>query len=641
MIKKILTISACLCYALLANIDAYAQRTRDTFSQGGQKPSTRQLSDMANYDVKFYHIDLSVTNTSTTLAGNTTIKMQSKVASLSLIVLQLTSQLAVSAVEVNQQAATFSRSGNELRITPATPIAQNEYATVKVTYSGTPTGLEGIQSTKDNQWNQNILWTLSESYHAYEWFPVKQDLTDKADSAYVWLTVPSTLTAASNGLLKKVTDMGNSKKRFEWQTYYPVDYYLLSMTVGSYTQYNNSASVDGTVVPIQHYVYNSPGCLNSYKEYLDATPEMIELYSTLFVPYPFKNEKYGHVMAPIGGGMEHQTLTTMSTFDHTLIAHELAHQWFGDYVTCASWQDIWVNEGFASYLEYLYFENTNQPTQAASWLSNAKSYALQEPNGSVYIPIENVNDENRIFSYSLSYKKGAMIVHMLRKEMDNDNLFYGSLRQFLNTYGNSSATGNDLLATINAHTGNDYTWFFNQWYYGKGYPTVSSTYTHTNDTTTLTLKQTPSDAGNPFFRMSVDVRFTTNGINKDTTLIWTANNQVFKIKTGGAPTSIQIDPNKELLIKQNGAPVVAEGNNILPTIRVFPNPTSNVFTIEIDSKTVGATIAIYNLSGGLIHQSTLEKERQDIQSSKWASGVYMGIIAKNGTTTSIKMIKGS
>ncbi|SDB91457.1 M1 family aminopeptidase [Williamwhitmania taraxaci] len=639
MIKKILTVFAIAASALSANTEVFAQRSMPMFSQSGQKPSTRQLSDMANYDVKFYHIDLSVTNTSTTLAGSTTIKMQSKVASLSLIVLQLTSQLAVSAVVVNQQAATFSRSGDELRITPNTPIAQNEYATVKVTYSGTPTGLEGIQSTRDNSWSQTILWTLSESYHAYEWFPVKQDLTDKADSAYVWLTVPSTLTAASNGLLKKVTDMGNSKKRFEWQTYYPIDYYLLSMTVGNYTQYNNSASIDGTTMPIQHFVYSTAGCLESNKTAIDATPGMVELYSQLFVPYPFKNEKYGHVMAPIGGGMEHQTLTTLSSFGYTLIAHELAHQWFGDYVTCANWQDIWVNEGFASYLEYIYLENNNQTVAASNWMTEARQYALQEPNGSVYIPITEINSESRIFSYTLSYKKGAVIIHMLRKEIDNDEKFYGSLRLFLNTFGHSTATGMDVLNTINTYTGKDYTWFFDQWYYGKGYPTVSSTYKYANDTVALTLKQTASNVATPFFRMSMDVRFTTNGVVTDTTLVWTANNQEFKVKTGGAPTTIVLDPQNELLIKRNGAPVDINENTRLSQVRVFPNPAKDDFIVEVNPTMVGAALVIHDLSGRIAYRTTLGKERQEISTSNWIKGIYLGTITHERVATNFKMVK--
>jgi len=638
MTKRLYTVLAIAATALILNTEVLAQKSMPKFSQIGQKPTTRQLSDMANYDVKFYHIDLSVTNTTTTLAGTTSIKMQSKVPSLALIVLQLTSQLTVSAVTVNQQAAPFTRSGNELRITPTTPIAQNNYATVKVTYSGTPTGLDGIQSTTDSQWNQRVLWTLSESYHAYEWFPVKQDLTDKADSAYIWLTVPSTLTAASNGLLKKVTDLGNSKKRFEWQTYYPIDYYLLSMTVGNYIQYNNTATVDGVAMPIQHFVYSTAGCLDYNKTAIDATPGMVELYSQLFVPYPFKNEKYGHVMAPIGGGMEHQTLTTLSNFGYTLIAHELAHQWFGDYVTCANWQDIWVNEGFASYLEYIYLENNNQATVAANWMADARGYAFKEPNGSIYIPIAEVNDENRIFSYNLSYKKGATIIHMLRKEIDDDSKYYGSMRQFLTTYGNNTATGMDVLNTVNAYTGKDYTWFFDQWYYGKGFPTVSATYKFSNDTVALKLKQTTSDAGTPFFRMSMDVRFTTNGVIKDTTLVWTANNQEFKVKTGSLPSSVHLDPQNEILMQRNGSPVGVAENSILSQVRVFPNPAKDDFLVEIDPRMVGATLVIHDISGKSVYSTTLQ-EKQEVNSSSWTKGIYLGVITANGVNASIKMVK--
>lgn len=638
MIKKLLVIIAVISSGLLVTTTVIAQKTTQLFSQGGNKPTARQLSDMANYDVKFYHIDLSVTNTSTALAGNTAIKIQSKVEGLSLIVFQLTSQLTVSAVQVNQQVATFSHSGNELRVSPASAIEKNGYASIRITYSGAPSGLDGIQCTTDTYWNQKVLWTLSESYHAYEWFPVKQDLTDKADSAYVWLTVPSALTAASNGLLTKVTDMGSGNKRFEWRTTYPVDYYLLAMTVGNYTEYDNSATADGVVVPIQHYVYNTAGCLESYQQYLDATPGMIELYSQLFVPYPFKKEKYGHVMAPIGGGMEHQTLTTLSTFDNLLVAHELGHQWFGDYVTCASWQDIWINEGFASYLEYLYLEKTNQLSSAASWLTAAKSSALQQPNGSVYIPVNDIADEGRIFSSALSYKKGAAIIHMLRKEMNNDDLFFGSLRQFLTTYGDSSATGNDLLNTINAYTGKDYTWFFNQWYYGTGFPKVSSTFHYANDTVTLKLYQTTSNTATPFFKMSMDVKFTTGSIVKDTTLVWASNNHEFKVRTGGLPI-IVLDPNGELLMMKNGSPVAVEGNELPTSVRVYPNPTKDNIIVEVENHSIGARIVIHDLSGRIVYRGKLVKERQEISTSDWAKGIYMGVITLDGKISSFKMVK--
>ncbi len=605
----------------------------------GLRPSSRMLSEMANYDVKFYHIDLSATNTSTTIAGFTEIKVESKVSNLSTIVFQLLNQLTVSSVQVNGVDATFTHQSNELQITPATPIGLNEMAMVHVNYSGTPIGMAGIQSTRDNTWNQTILWTLSESFHAYEWFPVKQDLTDKADSAYVFLTVPSTLKAASNGLLTKITDMGNGKVRYEWITHYPIDYYLLAMTVGNYQEYDNSVSVSGKIIPILNFIYNTTGCLSAFQPTIDDTPNMIETFSQLYIPYPFLDEKYGHVMAPIGGGMEHQTLTTLSVFTTDLVSHELAHQWFGDYVTCADWEDIWINEGFASYSEYLYHEFSGQTSAAAAWMIGAFSMAMLEPHGSVYIPTSDATDENRIFDYYLTYKKGAAIIHMLRKELNNDTEFFGMLRQFLTQYGHETATGADFLAVLNSYTGKDYTWFFNQWYYGKGFPTVSSTYHYDTGVVTLKLNQSTSDVSVPFFRMSMDVHIAFNGGEKDTTLVWTQNGQEFAIPVLGEPSSVTLDPNGELLIAQNGSPVSVKELDVASKVRIHPNPAGDFVVVEVTPDLVGAPISIFDLTGKVVYHSTLSGEKQHVSTSGWAMGVYSGVIQENGNRITFRFVK--
>lgn len=638
MKRSRLLVTALLFLSLFSS-HLFAQEKIPTFVTPGLRPTARQLDEMANYDVKFYHIDLSATNTSTSIAGFTEIKVESNVSNLSTIVFQLLNQLTVSSVQVNGVDATFTHQSNELQITPATPIGLNEMAMVHVNYSGTPVGMAGIRSTQDYTWNQTILWTLSESFHAYEWFPVKQVLTDKADSAYVFLTVSSTLKAASNGLLTKITDMGNGKVRYEWITHYPIDYYLLAMTISNYQEYDNSVLVSGKTVPIQNFIYNSSGCLSTYQSVLDDTPNMIEIFSQLFTPYPFSDEKYGHVMAPIGGGMEHQTLTTLSMFTTRLVSHELAHQWFGDYVTCADWEDIWINEGFASYSEYLYLEFSGQTSSASTWMSNAISTALTSPHGSVYVPTSDATDENRIFDYSLSYKKGAVIIHMLRKELNNDTEFFGILRQFLTQYGHGTATGADFLAVLNSSTGKDYTWFFNQWYYGKGFPTVSFTYHYNTGMVTLKLNQTTSDVSVPFFRMSMDVRITLNGGEKDTTLVWTQNGQEFTIPVSGEPTSVTLDPNGELLMVQNGNPVSVKELDVASKVRIHPNPAGDFVVVEVTPDLVGASISIFDLAGRVVYHSTLSGEQQHVSTSGWAKGIYTGIIQRNGSRINFRVVK--
>ena len=150
--------------------------------------------------------------------------------------------------------------------------------------------------------------------------------------------------------------MPGNKLRYEWKSNYPIAYYLISFAVSEYQEYNiyaHPAGMGGDSLLIQNFIYDAPGCLDYYKAGIDETVGMVELFSDLYSLYPFHQEKYGHCLTAIGGGMEHQTMSTMGNFNFGLVAHELGHMWFGDNVTCATWSDIWINEGFATYTDYL------------------------------------------------------------------------------------------------------------------------------------------------------------------------------------------------------------------------------------------------------------------------------------------------
>ena len=175
-----------------------------------------------------------------------------------------------------------------------------------------------------------VVWSLSEPFSAYEWFPCKQSLRDKADSSFVAVTVPDTCKAGSNGVLINTVPLGNGFTRYEWKNKHAIDYYLISVAVAKYIEYSFYANPVGAPNPIliQNFIYDNPQTFIYFEDEINETGDFIELFYDLYGPYPFEDQKYGHCMAPIGGGMEHQTMTTQGSFSKGLTAHELAHQWW-------------------------------------------------------------------------------------------------------------------------------------------------------------------------------------------------------------------------------------------------------------------------------------------------------------------------
>ena len=201
------------------------------------------------------------------------------------------------------------------------------------------------------------MWSLSEPYGSRDWWPCKNGLDDKADSIDVFITNPIAYKAASNGILQSETPVsGGTKLLTHWKHRYPIATYLICFAVTNYSVFNRSVNLSTGVLPMQTFCY--PEDSTSFSNGTINTLNAMQLFDTLFyLPYPFMNEKYGHVQFGWGGGMEHQTSTFVVSIDESLCAHELAHQWFGDKITCGSWKDIWLNEGFATHLASMYMEN--------------------------------------------------------------------------------------------------------------------------------------------------------------------------------------------------------------------------------------------------------------------------------------------
>lgn len=594
------------------------------------------------YDVKFYSINLDINDTSTYVSGSTLIKAEIKESTDSLV-FEFNPQVTIDSVLVGKQKVNHVFRSDFMILkgmglkNPGTVI---DILVHYKGYVGSGSFFSSVTSEKNAYWNIPVTWTLSEPFGAKNWFPCKQQLTDKADSCWVFLTVPKGRKAGSNGLLVDTIPVGK-KVQYRWKSRYPVAYYLISFTVADYKDYSFYSRLNNLKdsVLIQNYVYNRPGFLEANKTDIDRTSEFIRIYSKLFGEYPFKNEKYGHCVAPIGGGMEHQTMTTLVSFDYTLVAHELAHQWFGNNTTCATWQDILINEGFASYAEYLAFENLGTKEEANAWMISAQNRALREPEGSVFIPISDAANDSRIFSTNLSYKKGAVIIHMLRHQINNDTLFFKTLREFLKQYKYSTATGEDFKNVAEQVTGMDLDKFFNQWYYGKGYPVFDLSWKKSNDTLLLNVKQTPSSKSMSFFSTPFQVKLIGTGLDTTIRLEQVTNSQLFRIKVAKSVNNVLFDPDKWLLKSVQSITQLPEIPSDDSFFEVKPNPFDQHINIFFNNEPPkDGKISILAINGSVIYETSARKKKESvINTSSIKPGTYL-LVVTNGNEKYVRKI---
>jgi len=592
---------------------------------------------LEKYDVTFYFLDLKVENNTIALGGNVTIKAASTVIALDTFAFELNSGMTIDSVLVNGILRPFQRNGDLVTVPLTSPIPQGTLFSVKVCYQGTPPSggfFSGITTDYSSLYQKNVTWTLSEPYAAKDWWPTKQDLQDKADSVWVFLTTSPENKAGSEGLLTGITAMPDGKVRYEWKSYYPIDYYLISFAVADYQEYNLYAFPEGTEdsVLIQNYIYDHPNCLPDYKGGIDQTAAFIELYSNLFGLYPFIEEKYGHCLTELGGGMEHQTMTTIGGFSFGLVAHELGHMWFGDKVTCATWSDVWINEGFATYTDYLAHSFLSTPYYDSLWLKTTNDQVKSQPGGSVYIPPEELGDIWRIFDGRLSYRKGSLLLHMIRFELQDDDMFFNVLKTYVEEYGDSVATGDDFREWLESVSGKDFTDFFNQWYYGEGYPVYDIVWHQGGNNLNITSTQTTSTNVTPLFKMLVPYRLNfTDGTDTTLLLYQDANLNSYSVPIAKAIANIELDPKQWILHRLNSLIVGLEDEANPVHFTLGPNPAKDYFRVFLSHPTIKSfTLVISDLTGRQVYRQTLENADGYIDISRFSPGVYL-VSVSDGT----------
>ena len=604
--------------------------------------------DMLNdYDVKFYFIDIEVSPTSVDVAGNVSIHAEVVSVTLDTLVLEFTDGMFVDSAFIDGTKVTHLHSNDHIYMTTPESLNQGEAFVVQVYYHGTPPSggfFSGVTTKYSETWDKHVTWTLSEPYAARDWFPVKQVLPDKADSCWVFLTTGEEYMAGSQGLLTAVAPMPDNKLRYEWKSRYPIAYYLISFAVSDYLEYNIYAhpeEMSGDSILIQNFLYDDPNIINQYGDNIDVTADFIELFSDLYVLYPFHEEKYGHCLTELGGGMEHQTMTTIGGFGYDLVSHELGHMWFGDNVTCATWSDIWINEGFARYSEYLARQFLQGQGSANTWMSEKHGSVIEDgTEGSVYVPEEDLDNIGRIFSTILTYNKGGSIVHMIRFELDNDSLFFAIMDEFQHRFADSTATGDDFKMVVEELSNKDFDYFFDQWYYGEGYPIYNIVWNQTPEGLNMNITQeTSAPSVTPFFEMSMEYRILTSAGDTIVRLYHDSNFEQFTIPVEGEVITIFLDPNIWTLEELGNISVgIEETTN--PVFFTFgPNPATESIKLFMANTTDEVNIGILDITGKMMKEVRGSGETITVNTSDLPRGSYLIRINDGEASFTRRMVK--
>ncbi|MBS1656951.1 MAG: T9SS type A sorting domain-containing protein [Bacteroidetes bacterium] len=642
--KTIISIMLYACLLAATHIATAQDRLHHDLIQSEMKAATFSMNasadvrDITTYNLVYHRFNWIIDPAAYYISGSVTSYVVPN-EDLFQLEFNLSKVLTVDSVTYHGADVNFTQlTGDLLDINFSTALPAGVIDSVTIFYHGAPpsTGFGSFNQGTHGS-NKPIVFTLSEPYGASDWFPCKNSLVDKVDSMDAFITVPSGNTGVSNGIL--ISQVENEDEvTFHWKHRYPIATYLICLAVSNFSTYNDYVPFDGDTLLVQNFVF--PEDLNNAQNNTPDLIPVIQLYDSLFKNYPFSAEKYGHCEFLWGGGMEHQTITFVVGFDLFLLAHECGHQWFGDNVTCGSWQDIWLNEGFATYCEGLVEEHLFGVTDFKQWRKDQVSYITSWPDGSVFV--DDTTDLWRIFDGRLSYSKGGMVLHMLRWVL-GDSLFFEGVRNYLSdaqlNYG--FAYTSDLQAHLENASGMDLTEFFNDWYYGEGYPKYDVTWEQdTANNLYVIIHQTTSDPSVSFFEMPVPIRFSSD--TQDTIVIF--NNQFdgqeFSVPISFAANAAKVDPDKQLISSDNDiAVLIASVEKTRNEFQLFPNPATDVLQIHfVNGNPNEKIIRVLNALG------------QEVMSGSWHSdcalnisnlvpGVYQVIIMEGKENNSQRFVK--
>ncbi|MFZ1321635.1 MAG: M1 family aminopeptidase [Ignavibacteria bacterium] len=621
-----------------------------------------QNSPRHSFDVLNYELNLDIRNCfispyPKSFTGFVIVKFRVDSVLNSISLNAVNTSMTINSVSLS--GVSFTHSGNVLNIVLTRTFMPGEVTEVKINYQHL--------NVSDNAFytGNGGLFTDAEPEGARKWFPCWDKPSDKA-TLDMTVKVPANVKIGSNGRLNDSTVTGDTIY-YHWISRDPVPTYLVVLT--GKVNYNlnivywHKLSNPADSIPIRFY-FNNGENPTGIKNIIG---DMTTYFSEKFGEHGF--EKNGFTTAPASGfnwgGMENQTLTTLCAgcWSENLVSHEYAHQWFGDMITCATWADIWLNEGFATYSEALWLEKTGGynsyknsiNSEASSYLSQNPGWAMYNPQWAIITP-----STNQLFNYAITYAKGACVLHMLRYVVGDSATFFDIVRSYATDtaeFKYKSAATDDFTAKISQAYGQDLSWFIEQWVKQPNHPVYQNFYQFTNlgsDMWKVAFQARQTQTNTPFHKMPLVLKISfATGPDTTVKVMNDINDQVFTWEFDRQPTTLQFDPNNDIVLKQgNTQPglvnINSVGNEIPKQYNLYqnyPNPFNPVTNINFDIPVKAEVeIKIMDISGKLVQTLVKGEFSEGSHAAVWdaenfPSGIYFySLVSKNYTETRKMML---
>ncbi len=642
---KLVVVIILICFA---GIDVFAQSSHNVSSlevhnfRNRQKALKKLSLASDNYTIHYYNCYWKVDPAIRYIDGSVTAYViATKPANT--LVFDLSSQLQVDSIKFRGNKITYLQNANQtLSINLPVTLNTGDKDSVAIFYQGIPSNAGFGAFNQTNHAGVPIIWTLSEPYGASDWWPCRNGVDDKADSIDIHVTTYFNYTVSSNGSLVSTVD-GNAIRTFNFKHRYPIATYLVAIAVTNYAVLSSTVTMpSGVNMPFFNYVY--PENLAQWQTSADQVLQSLKLLSTWMGGYPFEKEKYAQTQFSWGGGMEHQTNSFITSTDKYLMAHELAHQWFGDKITCGTWSHLWLNEGFAVYFGDVVFRDTD-PSYYRSLLQTQRNNVLSQPGGTVWV--DDTANLGRLFDGRLTYDKGGYLLRMLNLTLGEDK-FMKAMYNYINdprlAYG--FAFTKDIQQHMEAVHGKSLQYFFDQWFYGQGYPTFNITWSqNANHWAKLRVHQTTSDPSVTLFKMPIPVTFV-KGAQKITRVVFVdAQDDEVWADVGFEADDIIIDEDLQILSKNNTVTKVSNPLSAINSIKVYPNPVKDVLKIELTNPSLKQLkVKLVNSIGQKVYENVYLISGADeiipVTMYQLSAGVYhLTLLDENGIILQQKILK--